>query len=135
MELLEASAEQGNQYADYLLGMLYLDGKLVRKDMLRGMAYMERAAQHGNAYAQLFVDRQESLKPPAVMLSVTRLFRSMGEVFRDNSLPQSGGMQTGLDRKRMQELIEQKGYEAARSYAREYQAEQQYSGMSMATPW
>ena len=135
VELLEASAEQGNQYADYLLGKLYLDGKLVRKDMLRGMAYMERAAQHGNAFAQLFVDRQESLKPPAVMLSVTRLFRSMGEVFRDNSLPQSGEMQTGLDRKRMQELIEQKGYEAARSYAREYQAEQQYSGMSMATPW
>ena len=135
VELLEASAEQGNQYAEYALGKLYLDGKLVRKDMLRGMAYMERAAQHGNAYAQLFVDRQESLKPSAVMLSVTRLFRSMGEVFRDNSLPQSGGMQTGLDRKRMQELIEQKGYEAARSYAREYQAEQEYSGMSMATLW
>jgi len=135
VELLNASAEQGNPYADYLLGKLCLDGTLVQQNVALGMAYMERAAQHGNAYAQLFVDRQESLKPPAVMLSVTRLFRSMGEVFRDNSLPQSGEMQTGLDRKRMQELIEQKGYEAARSYAREYQAEQQYSGMSMATPW
>ena len=135
LELLEASAEQGNQYAEYALGKLYLDGTLVRKDMTRGMAYMERAAQHGNAYAQLFVDRQDSLKPPSVMLAVTRLFRSMGQVFQDNSLPQSGAMQTGLDRKRMQEMIDLKGYEAARSYAREQEEEQRYSGMSMATPW
>ena len=135
VELLEASAEKTNQYAEYVLGKLYPDGALVQKDMTRGMAYMERAAQHGNAYAQLFVDRQDSLKPPSIMLSVTRLFRSMGQVFRDNSLPQSGAMQTGLDRKRMQEMIDLKGYKAARSYAREYQAEQEYSGMSMATPW
>ena len=135
LELLEASAEQGNQYAEYVLGKLYLDGTLVQKDMMRGMAYMERAAQHGNAYAQLFVDRQDSLKPPSVMLSVTRLFRSMGQVFQGNSLPQSGAMQTGLDRKRMQEMIDLKGYEAARDYAREYQEEQRYSGISMAMPW
>ena len=113
----------------------YLDGALLQKDMTRGMAYMERAAQRGNAYAQLFVDRQDTLKPPSVMLSVSRLLRSMGQVFQDNSLPQSGAMQTRLDRKRMQEMIDLKGYEAARSYAREYQAEQEYSGMRMATPW
>ena len=37
--------------------------------------------------------------------------------------------------KRMEELIEQKGYEAAVSYARGLEEEQRYSGMSMATPW
>ena len=131
VELLGASAEQGNQQAEYLLGKLYLDGTLVQQDVTLGMAYMERAAQQGNAYAQLFVDRQDTLKPPSVMLSVTRLFQRMGQIFQDNSLPQSGAVQLGLDRKRMQELIDQKGYQAARNYARGLQEERQYNDPTM----
>ena len=131
VELLEASAEQGNQYAEYLLGKLYLDGTLVPRDIALGMAYMEHAAQQGNAYAQFFVDRRDSLKPPSVMLSVTRLFQRMGQIFQDNSLPQSGTVQLGIDRKRMQELIDQNGYQAARDYARGLQEEQQYNDPTM----
>ena len=44
-------------------------------------------------------------------------------------------MQPVIDRKRMEDLIEQKGYEAAVSYARGLEQEQRCSGMSMATPW
>ena len=131
VELLKASAEQGNQHAEYLLGKLYLDGTLVPRDVALGMAYMERAARQDNAYAQLFVDRQDSLKPPSVMLSVTRLFQRMGQIFQDHSLPRSGPAQLGLDRKRMQELIDQKGYQAARDYARGLQEEQQHSDPTM----
>ena len=133
--LLEASAKQGCQYAEYALGKLYLDGALVQKDVALGMAYMEQAAQQGHAYAQFFVDRQDSLKPPSVMLSVTRLLHRLGSIFQDNSLPQSGSIQLGIDQKRMQELIDQKGYQAARDYAREQQQEQQYSGPTMSAPW
>ena len=135
MELLDASAERGNQQAEYLLGKLYLDGTLVPRDMTLGMAHMERAAQQGNAYAQLFVDRRNTLRPPPVMLSVTRLFQRMGQIFQSNSLPQSGAVQFGIDRKRMQELIDQKGYQAARNYARGLQEGQQHSGQTMTAPW
>ena len=134
VELLEASAEHGNPHAEYLLGKLYLDGALVPQDVALGIAYMERSARQGNAYAQLFVDRRDSLRPPSVMLSVTRLFQRMGQIFQDNSLPQSGPAQLCLDRKRMQELIKQKGYQAARNYARGLQEEQQYN-QTMTTPW
>ena len=129
------AADAGNPFAQYALGKLYLDGALVQKDMALGMTYMEQAAQQGHAYAQFFVDRQDSLKPPSVMLSVTRLFHHLGSIFQDNSLPQSGSMRLGIDQKRMQELIDQKGYEAARNFAREQQQEQQYSGPTMAAPW
>ncbi len=44
-------------------------------------------------------------------------------------------MQPVIDRKRMEDLIEQKGYEAAVSYARGLEQEPRCSGMSMATPW
>ena len=69
------------------------------------------------------------------MLSVTRLFQRMGQIFQDHSLPQSGAAQLGIDRKRMQELIDQKGYQAARNYAHGLQEEQQYAGPTMTTPW
>ena len=69
------------------------------------------------------------------MLSVTRLFQRMGQIFQDNSLPQSGTAQLGLDHKRIQELIEQKGYQAARNYAHGLQEEQQHNGQAMTSPW
>ena len=135
VELLGASAEQGNQHAEYLLGKLYLDGALVPQDVALGMAYMEHAAWQGNAYAQIFVDRRDSLKPPSVMLSVTRLFQRMGQIFQDHLLPQNGPVQLGIDRKRMQELIDQKGYQAARNYAHGLQEEQQHNGQAMTASW
>lgn len=108
VELLEASAEQGNPYADYLLGKLCLDGTLVQQNVALGMAYMERAAMQGLSFAQFFLDRQDTLKPPSVMLAVTRLLHHLGSIFRDNSLPQSGPVQLGIDRKRFAELQEKR---------------------------
>ncbi len=107
-DLLDASAKANNPYAAYALGKLCLDGTLVQKDAALGMAYMEQAAQMGHAFAQFFLDRQDSLKPPSVMLAVTRLLCHLGSIFRDNSLPQSGPVQLGIDRKRFAELQEKR---------------------------
>ena len=135
LELLEASAQQGNPFAAYLLGKLYLDGQLVEQDVACGMAYMEQAAVQGNDCARFFVNRQDSLKPTAVMLSVTQLLHHMGGVFRDNSLPQSGAPLMRIDRKRFAELARRKGYQAARNYAREMQEENEFNGQTMSAPW
>lgn len=107
-ELLDASAKANNPYAAYALGKLCLDGTLVQKDAALGMAYMERAAMQGSSFAQFFLDRQDTLKPPSVMLAVTRLLHHLGSIFRDNSLPQSGPVQLGIDRKRFAELQEKR---------------------------
>ena len=135
LDWLTQSTKAGNPFAQYALGKLYLDGTLVQRDVALGMAYMERSARQGNAYAQLFIDRRDSLKPTSVMLAATRLLHQAASIFRENALPKTGAMQPAISRKRMQKLIEQKGYKAAVNYAREQEAEQQYSGMSMATPW
>ena len=134
IDWLTQSTKAGNPFAQYALGKLYLDGTLVQRDVALGMAYMERSARQGNAYAQLFIDRRDSLKPTSVMLAATRLLHQAASIFRENALPKTGAMQPAISRKRMQKLIEQKDYKAAVNYAREQEAEQQYSGMSMATP-
>lgn len=79
---LTRAAESGNQYAQYTLGKLYLE-----QDPDTAWYWFTQSAAQGNEYAQFFLDRWDSLNPPAVMISVTRLLRHMGEIFRDNSVP------------------------------------------------
>ena len=98
------SAEAGNQFAQYMLGKLYLTGQGVTRDQAQAMAWFSRSAAQGNQYAQFFLGRKKDLRPPSVMLAVTRLLCRMSRLFEDRSLPRSD---TGLhiDRKRWQELL------------------------------
>ncbi len=104
IEYLAQSAESGNQYAQYALGKLYLD----RRDEGQSYYWFSQAAAQGNEYAQFFLDRWDSLKPPSVMLSVTRLLHHMGHIFQDQVPPLfvPGGIQ--IDRKRLAQLRKKK---------------------------
>ena len=93
VEWFSQSAEAGNQYAQYMLGKLYLTGQGVTHDQTRAMAWFSRSAAQGNQYAQFFLERQNDLRPPSVMLAVTQLLYHMSRIFQDHSLPQSS---TGL---------------------------------------
>ena len=101
---LTRSAKGRNQYAQYVLGKLYLD----RQDHEQAYYWFSQAAAQGNEYAQFFLDRWDSLKPPSVMLSVTRLLHHMGRIFQEQipapSVP--GGIR--IDRKRLAQLREKK---------------------------
>lgn len=92
-EWFTKSAGAGNQYAQYMLGKLYLTGQGVDQDQAQAMAWFSRSAAQGNQYAQFFLKRQNDLRPPSVMLAVTRLLYHMSRIFEDHSLPRSS---TGL---------------------------------------
>ena len=125
------ATEDGNQYAQYILAKLYLAGDGVKADKDAALYWMQGAADQGHRYAQLFLDRWDSLRTPSAMLSVTRLLHSIAGVFQEHTpaLPVPGGIQ--IDRKRFAQLVEQKGYQAAREYAREEQEQQNDSGPTM----
>lgn len=95
----EQAAQQDNPCAQYALGKIFL----AEHDTERGMAYMEQAAENGSECAYLFLNRQDSLTEPQLMLAATRLLYHMGRIFQDNSLPQTGAVQH-IDRKRRQKL-------------------------------
>ena len=103
-EYLTQSANTGNQYAQYALGKLYLE----RNDKAEAHYRFTQSAAQGNECAQFFLDRWDSLKPPSVMLSVTRLLHHMRHIFQEQipapTIP--GGIQ--IDRKRLQQLREKK---------------------------
>ena len=104
MEYFTQSAEAGNQFAQYVLGKLYLD----RQDCEQAHYWFSQSATQGNEYAQFFLDRWDNLKPPSVMLSVSRLLHHMGRIFQAQmpspTIP--GGIQ--IDRKRPAQLREKK---------------------------
>jgi len=132
VELLEASAEQGNPYADYLLGKLCLDGTLVQQNVALGMAYMERAAMQGLSFAKFFLDRQDTLRPPSVMLSVSRLLHGLANILQTSVPFDATTRPIEIDHKRRQEMLEKR---IAMGHKPDDHEEQSYSGMSMATPW
>ena len=60
----EKAATQGNQYASYRLGKLYLLGDGAPKNTEKAIEYLTQAAESGNQYAQyalgkLYLDRQD----------------------------------------------------------------------------
>ena len=101
------SAEAGNQYAQYMLGKLYLTGQGVAQDQAQAMAWFSRSAAQGNQYAQFFLEHQDSLRPPSVMLAATRLLYHMSRIFENHALPHSSA---GLhvDRKLRRKIREKK---------------------------
>ena len=104
IECLTQSADAGNQYAQYALGKLYLE----QGDKTEARYRFMQSATQGNEYAQFFLDRWDNLKPPTVMLSVTRLLHHMSRIFQDQAPAPSvpGGVR--IDRKRLQQLREKK---------------------------
>ena len=71
------------------------------------MVWFSRSAALGNQYAQFFLERQNDLRPPSVMLTVTNLLYHMSRIFEDHSLPRSSaGLQ--VDRKLRRKIQEKK---------------------------
>ena len=90
---MSRSAEAGNQYAQYMLGKLYLTGQGVAQDQAQAMAWVSRSAAQGNQYAQFFLEQRNNLRTPSVMLAVTHLLYHMSRIFETRSLSHSS---TGL---------------------------------------
>ena len=67
------------------------------------------------------------------MLAAARLLQDLGRIFqKETPLPPGGEIR--IDKQRMRELVGRIGYQAAKSYARSVQEEQD-SGPKMQSPW
>ena len=128
MDHIYTSAQAGNLHAQYLLGKLLLQGKAVERDKEAGIQWLSQAAEQGHSYAQCLLERQSASTAPEVFLAVTRLLHHMGNIFQDNSLPQSGTGLTHIDRKRRQELREKR---LVHGHKEDDHEEQQYGSWNM----
>ena len=106
--MLTASAEQGNQYAQYALGKLYLLCHDVKRDKEIAEHWLLASAAQGNIYAQFFLERIDSFKDPSVLLAATRLMHHLGNIVREEYRPTGGNPPLQVDRKLRKKLMEKK---------------------------
>ena len=128
VDCFRSSAEQDNPFAQYMLGKLCLDGKVVPRDQEQAVQWFRRSAAQGNRYAQFFLNRQNNLRPPGVMLSVTRLLHHLSRIFQESSLPATGPGIIQIDRKRLRQLREKR---IALGHKPDDHPEQGWGGMNM----
>lgn len=108
IQLLKGSATQGNSFAQYTLGKLYLLGQEVQADREEALRYFAQAAAQGNTYAQYFIDHQDDFSGAAVGAAVIRMLHQMSRIFRENAAQPAiyAGMQ--IDKKRRRRLQEKR---------------------------
>ncbi|WP_419020493.1 MobP3 family relaxase [Intestinimonas butyriciproducens] len=125
------AAELGNQWGQYMLGKLYLTGQEFQYDKTAAIYWLTQAADQGNAYAEFFLERLNDLKPPSVMLSVSRLLHHMGRIFQEESFPKTGPAGIQIDRKRLEQLQEKRAAHGLKGNVYEEYRGPTMGGMSM----
>ena len=110
-----------------MLGKLYRTGQVVTHDRTRALDWFRRSAAQGNQYAQFFLEHQNDLRPPSIMLAATRLLYHMSRIFENHALPHSSA---GLhdDRKLRRKIQEKK---IALGHKPDDHAEENQGGMVM----
>lgn len=106
---LTASAEQGNQYAQYALGKLFLLGKDVPEDRKAAWQWFQKAAEQGDRYAQYFVERMDHRDLFPVVQSAARLLHHLGRHLPGaEQPPHPRGLRLTVDKKLWRKIRERK---------------------------
>ena len=84
--------EKASQFAQYILGKLYLLGKDVTQDRDAAARWFTLAAEQGNEYAQYFLDHMNDLQGPPLLTNATRILHHMSRLFREEAPPALPGI-------------------------------------------
>lgn len=108
VKFLEIASNNGNQFAQYMLGKFYLFGKYVSEDKETAKRYFALSAEQENEYAKFFLDNMDKFYNPSVCLVVSRMIHHMSKIFEDNIPLKTSGAGLKIDSKLMKKLREKK---------------------------
>jgi len=108
VKFLEMASNNGNQFAQYMLGKLYLLGRYVLEDKEIAKEYFTLSAEQGNEYAKFFLKNMNKFHNPSVCLVASRMIHHMSKIFENNIPPKSSGIGLKIDSKLMKRLREKK---------------------------
>jgi len=108
VKFLEIASANGNQFAQYMLGKLYLLGKYVSEDKEMAIKYFTLSAEQGNEYAKFFLENMNRVNNPFVCLVASKILHHMSKIFEDNITFKSSEVGLKIDSKLMKRLREKK---------------------------
>lgn len=108
IKYLEIASNNENQFAQYMLGELYLMGKHVPEDKEIAKKYFTLSAEQGNEYAKFFLENMDRFYNPSVSLFVSKLFHHMSKIFEENLPLKPSRVGLKFDSKLMRKIKEKK---------------------------
>lgn len=104
----EIAAENGNDYAEYQLGKIYLYGKEVERDYEKAIAYLSSAAEHGNQYAEQLLHSIQSNRNWSAALGAIQLLHHLSRMIQNQLDDEKKGKAGAIDRKLKRKIDEKK---------------------------
>lgn len=104
----EIAAENGNHYAEYMLGKMYLYGKEVEQDYAKSIAYLTASAEHGNQYAAQLLHSIKSNRNWSATLGSLRLLGQINRIIQDRLEDEHKWKGSSVDRKLKRKIDEKK---------------------------
>ena len=104
----EIAAEQGNDYAQFQLGKLYLFGKEIPIDYDKAMEYLKASAENGNKYSENLQQSVSSNRNWSAGMGVFRLFHHLARIIQDRIEDERKGKMGAIDRKQRRQINEKK---------------------------
>ncbi len=95
----EIAVENGNDFAKYMLGKLYLYGKEFKRDYYKAMEYLTASAEHGNQYAKQFLYSIKSNRNWSADMGSLRLLSHISRIIQNRLEDERKGKQQSIDRK------------------------------------
>lgn len=108
VKFLEIASDNGNQFAQYMMGKLYLLGKYVTEDKEMAKKYFNLSAEQGNEYAKFYLENMDKFHNPSICLVASRMLHHMSKIFEDNIPFKLSGTGLKIDSKLMRKLKEKK---------------------------
>ena len=102
------AAENGNDYAEYQLGKIYLYGKDIPRDAETAMYYLQLAAEHGNQYAAQLIHSIKVNGNWTAALASLRLLGHMARVIQSHLEDERKNKEHSIDRKLRRKIEEKK---------------------------
>ena len=104
----EIAARNGNQYAAYQLGKLYLYGREVEPDYSKAIYYLSQAAEQGNPYAQQLLHSIHTNRSWTAAMGSIRLLHHLARMLQNQMEDERKDRIQTIDRKLKRRIDEKK---------------------------
>lgn len=102
------AAESGNDYAEYMLGKIYLYGREVERDYDKAIAYRTSASEHGNVYAAQLLHSIHANQNWSAAMGAIRLLHHISRIIQNRLEDERRGKGATIDRKLRRKIDEKK---------------------------
>lgn len=109
IRLLELAAENGSDYAEYLLGRLYLSGQEVEQNVSLALRWLEGASDHRNQSAKQILHSYHAGRVWSCSLGALHLLQQLARAFENRQQEQNRNIrQMKAERKLLQKIEEKR---------------------------